>query len=439
MNETYTRFIDASYMKRKQDSIQGIELSVGVELDRKVHWEDLIPSLKHAFLPPNNWKKRIVHGWNSRLTKPTSLTRLLRSEVTVWLGTALLTLSTPLLLANNRLYPSHKLGIGLLFSGCLLHRMLPVLCPHEIVHCTTDNTNTNTDTDTAHHLQPGDRLIRVENTSVACLSKAKVNEMLRVGESGDLVHVTVLRNTNKNDWKEHCCTLSRHYEHCSQVEHHLLPFATTSTKSVGYIAIKEFNDESYFHVQQALHSLQQQQQQPSQSQLGAVVLDLRGNPGGPVTPALDIACLFLPKHLPIMQMTGERSNGQQRDIYRSMNKKADQHTSILLLMDRDTASASEILIAALHGNSRAVTMGSCTVGKHVAQAIVSLSDGSGLSCTVREFFAPDGSSMAKGHTPDILVHHPIDLAAIRWNGTLHGWSLASSSSNSNTNPWLLQW
>ena len=71
----------------------------------------------------------------------------------------------------------------------------------------------------------------------------------------------------------------------------------------------------------------------------------------------------------------------------------------MLLSDARTASASEILMEALVDNDRAVSFGDKTVGKNVAQAVMSLSDGSGLCFTVREFFTPKGRSMRSGHSP----------------------------------------
>ena len=92
-------------------------------------------------------------------------------------------------------------------------------------------------------------------------------------------------------------------------------------------------------------------------------MDLRGNQGGPVAPALDIAALFLPKGTVLTQLCAN----QRAEKHYSTNQHADQNTPLLLLTDARTASSSEILVEALCGNNRAVSLGTRTVGKNVAQ------------------------------------------------------------------------
>jgi carboxyl-terminal processing protease len=134
-------------------------------------------------------------------------------------------------------------------------------------------------------------------------------------------------------------------------------------------------------------------------------------------PALDVASLFLPAGRVVIRMS---VNGRVEQ-HRSLNRRADQRTSLLLLTDHRTASASEILLEALCDNSRAQSMGTRTVGKNVAQAILGLSDGSGLCFTVREFFSPSGRFMGHGHEPNHPLDWPLDLSKLHYREADKSW------------------
>jgi hypothetical protein len=93
----------------------------------------------------------------------------------------------------------------------------------------------------------------------------------------------------------------------------------------------------------------------------------------------------------------------KKEKHTCINHNPNKKTSLLLLTDSATASASEILVASLCEHERAESMGRTTVGKNLAQAIMVLSDGSGLAFTVAEYLTPKGLSMAAGLEPARLV------------------------------------
>jgi carboxyl-terminal processing protease len=159
-----------------------------------------------------------------------------------------------------------------------------------------------------------------------------------------------------------------------------------------------------------MHELQTIISKEQGCQMSGLIIDLRGNPGGPLPPALDLAALFLPRGKVLTQMSIQ---GSKMEVYKSTNRRPDKKTDLLLLTDESTASASEIFVAALQDNSRAKCMGTRTVGKNVAQAMMMLSDGSGLAFTVREYFSPLGKIMADGITPDYETAGPINLNSVR--------------------------
>lgn len=109
--------------------------------------------------------------------------------------------------------------------------------------------------------------------------------------------------------------------------------------------------------------------QGRQQQLGALIIDLRGNQGGSLRASLDLAAYFLPRGAPLMRF---HVHGHTR-VYHSRNKQSLVDTPLLLLLDSATASASEIFATALQDHKRATVMGSQSVGKNIAQVIFSSS------------------------------------------------------------------
>jgi carboxyl-terminal processing protease len=148
-----------------------------------------------------------------------------------------------------------------------------------------------------------------------------------------------------------------------QVSSAVLP--SSQGQGIGYLAIKEFTQRTLLEVNEAIAELKQSIVEQQGKNMEALVIDLRGNLGGPLPPALDVAALFLPKGSILIQMSAQG----RTERYRSTNKQPDSSTQILLLTDAQTASASEIFAAALRDNHRATSMGSKTLGKNVAQVI----------------------------------------------------------------------
>ena len=107
-----------------------------------------------------------------------------------------------------------------------------------------------------------------------------------------------------------------------------------------------------------------------------------------------------------------------------MNGRADTSLPLLILTDARTASASEVVAAALRDNKRAILFGTRTLGKSVAQAVMILSSGSGVSLTIRSFVSPAGKSMENGVEPDFDTHGAaISLKELKWNADSKVWCL----------------
>ena len=136
---------------------------------------------------------------------------------------------------------------------------------------------------------------------------------------------------------------------------------------------------------------------PQKPHLSALVLDLQGNPGGTLSSALDVAAMFLPYDARLLRILTRRKT----HVYRGRHPNPDLVIPLLVLTDGNTASASEILAAALRDGNRAQLAGTRTLGKNIAQAIVSLSDETALSLTIAEFRSPAGLFMGDGLEVDL--------------------------------------
>jgi carboxyl-terminal processing protease len=129
------------------------------------------------------------------------------------------------------------------------------------------------------------------------------------------------------------------------------------------------------------------------------VLDLRGNPGGLLMASIDIGRMWL-QHGPIVRTQDRKGT----DEAISANRTALTQLPLTVLVDRRSASSSEILTGALRDNNRAMVVGTPTFGKALVQSLHGLADGSGLTVTVAHYYTPNGTDISRrGITPDVAV------------------------------------
>jgi carboxyl-terminal processing protease len=131
----------------------------------------------------------------------------------------------------------------------------------------------------------------------------------------------------------------------------------------------------------------------------AFVLDLRGNPGGLLNSSIEIARMWLDNGGIVR--TVKRTGGSELT---KANRTALTQRPLAILVDGNSASASEILTGAMKDNNRAVVIGSKTFGKAMVQSVHELADGSGLAVTIAHYYTPDGTDInKKGIIPDIKL------------------------------------
>jgi carboxyl-terminal processing protease len=165
-------------------------------------------------------------------------------------------------------------------------------------------------------------------------------------------------------------------------------------RGIGYLAITRFSEATGPDVVSALGKLRQQ------GALGALVLDLRNNPGGLVDQAIAVADQFLDSGT-IVTIRGRQGTIETQSAHKG---GVAVGVSVIAIVDQGTASAAEILAAALKDHGRAKLVGVPTYGKGTVQTFYDLDDGSGLKLTTARYYTPGGNSLeSKGITPDVTA------------------------------------
>ena len=170
-------------------------------------------------------------------------------------------------------------------------------------------------------------------------------------------------------------------------------------EKTGYIKVDQFADSTYPEFLVAPQKLGQQ---------GAtrLVLDLRGNHGGFVQPAIRMAYEFLPGNRMVFYMQGRHS---PRENFISDGRGAHQSTPLIVLVDEQTASASEIFAGSMQDNDRALIVGRRSFGKGLVQESIEFRDGSMLRLTIARYYMPSGRCVQKPYTPGDFEEYEMDF------------------------------
>lgn len=174
-------------------------------------------------------------------------------------------------------------------------------------------------------------------------------------------------------------------------------------KSWGYFKLSQFHRDSATQLREALESIREEG-----TELRGLVIDLRDNPGGVLQPAVAIADGFLDEGL-IVSTRGRNETMQMEFTAHPGQWLKD--APLVLLVDRGTASASEVLAGALQDHGRALLIGEQTFGKGSVQSVLPMRNGAGIKLTTARYYSPSGRSIqALGVTPDIVLEDDSNLA-----------------------------
>lgn len=233
-------------------------------------------------------------------------------------------------------------------------------------------------------IQAGDQILEIDGLSTQGMSVDQAAEKIR----GNVGTSVTLRMSRPGD-NEFDVTLTRARIELETVYYRL---NEEQDQKVGYIQLREFNSHASEQMEEAIEELTEQQ-------ADAFVLDLRGNPGGLLYSSIEIARMWMDNGTIVSTVDRD---GDTQEIH--ANRSALTDLPVVVLVDENSASASEILAGAMKDNNRGVIMGDQTFGKALVQSVFSLSDGSGLAVTIAHYYTPAGTDISKkGVTPDIKL------------------------------------
>ncbi|MEE0776674.1 MAG: S41 family peptidase [Bacillota bacterium] len=232
-------------------------------------------------------------------------------------------------------------------------------------------------------LQAGDLIVSVDGASMEGKSSSEVSDSIKKTEEGT-IHLEVLRDGETMEFDVECKEID-----IPTVEGQYLE----GEDGIGYISISQFNDTTPQQFKAALESLQ------SGGELKGLILDVRNNGGGSVAAVTEIAEEFLAAGDHIF-WTQERKD---EDVVNSQNE-SPLNLPVVMLVNENSASASEILAGALHDNDVATLVGQTTFGKGIIQTVFSLQDGAAVKVTTARYQSPDRHEIhEKGIKPDVAV------------------------------------
>src|ERR1044072_1262141 len=149
----------------------------------------------------------------------------------------------------------------------------------------------------------------------------------------------------------------------------------------GYARLQDFGENTDRDLKHALHEL-------APKGMKRLLLDIRGNPGGPLDQAIKVSNEFLPRGKMIVYTRGRIANSDQD--YRATEESEFTDIPIVMLANRNSASASEIVTGALQDHDRAYVVGETTFGKALVQSIYRISGDAGLALTTAHYYTPSG-------------------------------------------------
>ena len=234
-------------------------------------------------------------------------------------------------------------------------------------------------------VKAGDYIVKINNEQVQGKSLMEAVKMMR-GPVDSKINLTIRRKGEKKALEK---TIIREIIQVKSVE------AKMIKENIGYLRLKSFNNNSSEQLVKKINNLEKKNKP-----IG-YILDLRNNPGGLLTQAINVTDFFL-NDGEIVSTKGKKLIENRRFFAKKGDKVKGK--PLIVLINGGSASASEIVAGALKDHKRAIILGESTYGKGSVQSIIPLSDGGGIRITVSKYYLPSGDSISEvGVTPDIFI------------------------------------
>jgi carboxyl-terminal processing protease len=245
-------------------------------------------------------------------------------------------------------------------------------------------------------IEPGDTIIKVDDKPTKDLTLMEAVQQMR-GPRGTSVKLTVEREGLEEPL---VFTLQRDIIKIQSVRSKLFE------GNLGYVRLSQFQEATADDLTSELEKL-------VSKDIQGLILDLRNNPGGLLTAAVRVSEQFLESGRLVVSIQGR--NGK-KDEYRAKANSKNYQYPMIVLVNHGSASASEIVAAAMQDWGKAVVIGTTTFGKGSVQTILPLSDGSGLRLTTAKYYTPKGKSIHSiGVQPDIVIE-PKPIQVVKQEG-----------------------
>ncbi len=242
-------------------------------------------------------------------------------------------------------------------------------------------------------LKAGDKIVKVGEESTMDMTLIEAVKQIR-GPEGTDVQLTIVREGEEKPLE---FSITRGVIPLKSVRYYSL------SPQIGYVRVSNFQGNTSEDLAAALEDLEKD------GTLRGLVVDLRNNPGGLLSQAIEVSELFLDAGV----IVTTKGRGSSHNITASAHKNGTKRDyPIVVLVNGGSASASEIVAGALQDNKRALILGSRTFGKGSVQTILPLSDGSGLRLTTARYYTPNGTSIqSSGITPDLEIAYEMSEKA----------------------------
>ena len=238
-------------------------------------------------------------------------------------------------------------------------------------------------------VQPGDRIVRIEGLPTKDMSLVDAVKKMR-GPKGTKVSITISRDGAKEPIE---LSIVREIIQVQSVKMQEIE------PGLGYIRLRQFQERTAKDLVAGIDKLEKT------GRFAGLIVDLRNNPGGLLSSAVEVSEEFLGDGKLVVYTEGRVRNQNMRFVAHAKHPVTD--VPLVVLVNQGSASASEIVAGAIQDHGRGVVLGTQTFGKGSVQTIIPLADGSGLRLTTAKYFTPKGRSIhGKGITPDIVIDLP---------------------------------
>jgi carboxyl-terminal processing protease len=229
-------------------------------------------------------------------------------------------------------------------------------------------------------LRPGDVIVQVDDKDTKGMTQTQVVDMIK-GPRGTYVQLKIARDGNDQPLT---FNLMR-----DEIPRPSVSEAFWLRPGIAYIAVTNFTDEN------TAKEMEDKLKKLGEKDMKGLVLDLRGNPGGLLTQGIDVASHFLKKN---QLVVSHRGRTQPQKNFTARSDGSGQNYPIVVVVDRRSASAAEIVTGALQDHDRAWVLGETTFGKGLVQSVFPLSENTALALTTMHYYTPSGRLIQRDYS-----------------------------------------